>query len=195
MKSAMFLVIVACLVLGRGVEPAGTTQSQSKPIKRNTLFTDGRRVPPSLTEMWKQADAVAKVAIGEDRADDAVVPGVPASIVATVYGVTVQEVLKPDSRIAAGSVAYVWRMGGKRDKGDHIEHTEEDDFPLFKRGDEYVLFLKWNELRRAFEVVGGPNGTFRLSDGLVTSPGTFAVAKHEIGRRVEDFLSKLRRLQ
>jgi hypothetical protein len=89
----------------------------------------------------------------------------------------------------------VWRIGGTRDKGDHIELTDEDDFPLFKSGDEYVLFLKWKESRRAFEIVGGPNGAFRLTGQHVNSSGTSSVAKREDGIRVDDFLGKLRAIR
>jgi hypothetical protein len=89
----------------------------------------------------------------------------------------------------------VWRIGGTRDKGDHIELTDEDDFPSFKSGDEYVLFLKWKESRRAFEIVGGPNGAFRLTGQHVNSSGTSSVAKREDGIRVDDFLGKLRAIR
>jgi hypothetical protein len=196
MKRLIVLIVASVLVAGLWRSSVNMHALQSKPTKHNTLFTDGRVVPSTLRQMHAQADAVVKAIVNDGHSDDFLAASdVAAPLVATVYDVTVEEVLKPDSRIAPGPVVPVWRIGGKRDKGDHIELTDEDDFPLFKSGDEYVLFLKWKESRRAFEIVGGPNGAFRLTQSHVDSSGTSPVAKQEKGVRVDDFLNKLRGLR
>jgi len=196
MKRLIVLTVASVLAAGLWRSSVNMHALQSKPTKHNTLFTDGRVVPPTLRQMHAQADAVMKAIVNDGHSDDLFAASdVAALLVATVYDVTVEEVLKPDSRMAPGLVVPVWRIGGKRDKGDHIELTDEDDFPLFKSGDEYVLFLKWKDSRSAFEIIGGPNGAFRLTGSHVDSSGTSPVAKQEKGIRVDDFLNKLRALR
>jgi hypothetical protein len=194
----LFVLVGAGMMIAGLVHAAMSAQtSRSKPTTHNKLFTDGRFfVPQTLMQIRAKADAIARVIINDGRSDDffaAADAAVP--LVATVYDVTVKEVLKPDSRIAPGSVAPVWRIGGKRDKGDYIELTDEDDFPLFKPGEEYVLFLEWKESRRAFEIVGGPNGAFRLNEGYISCSGTSPLAKQENGSRTDNFLNKVRTLR
>lgn len=196
MKSLLVLIVGSLVVASLWRSSVNMYAVQSKPTKHNSLFTDGRVVPQTLRQMYAQADAVVKAVINDGHSDDFFAASdVPAPLVATVYDVTVGEVLKPDSRVASGAVVPVWRIGGTRDKGDHIEITDEDDFPLFKSGDEFVLFLKWKDSRRAFEIIGGPNGAFRLTADRVDSSGTSAVAKQEKGVRVDDFLNKLRTIR
>ena len=193
----LFVLVGASMMIAGLVHAAMSAQiSRSKPTKHNKLFTDGRVVPQTLTQMRAQADAVARVIVNDGRSDDFFAAAdVAVPLVATVYDVTVKEVLKPDSRIAPGSVAPVWRIGGKRDKSDYIELTDEDDFPLFEPGEEYVFFLKWKESRRAFEIVGGPNGAFRLNEGNVSCSGTSPLAKRENGGRTDNFLNRVRTLR
>lgn len=196
MKNKILVIVGTVLVAALWRSNVSIDALQSKPTKRNTLFVDGRFVPSTLKQMQAQADAVVKAIVNDGHSDDAVAAaGAPAPLVATIYDVKVEEVLKPDSRVAPGSVVPVWRLGGRRDKGDHIEITDEDDFPLFKAGDAYVLFLKWQDSRRAFEIIGGPNGAFRLAGNRVDSSGTSQLAKQEKGLSVDDFLNKLRGLR
>src|SRR5262245_53649615 len=146
MKKELVLIVGTVAVAALSGSSVAIDARQSKPTKRNTLFVDGRFVPSTLKQMQTQADTVVKAIVNDGHSDDVVAAaGAPAPSVATIYDVTVEEVLKPDSRVAPGSVVPVWRLGGKRDKGDHIEVTDEDDFPLFKSGDKYVLFLKWQD--------------------------------------------------
>jgi hypothetical protein len=193
----LFVLVGASMMIGGLVHaPMSAQTSRSKPTKHNKLFTDGRIVPQTLMQMGAQADAVARVIVNDGRSDDFFAAAdVEVPFVATVYDVTIKEVLKPDSRLAPGSVAPVWRIGGKRDKGDFIEITDEDDFPLFEPGEEYVLFLKWKESRRAYEIVGGPNGAFRLNGGNVSCSGTSPLAKQENGGRIDNFLNRMRTLR
>jgi hypothetical protein len=191
MKRLFVLVGVGMMIAGLVHAAMSAQTSRSKPTKRNTMFTDGRIVPETLVQMRAQADAVARVIVNGGRPDDFFGAVVSVPLVATVYDVTVKDVLKPDSRIAPGSVAPVWRLGGKRE-GDYFELTDEDDFPLFESGEEYVLFLRWKESRRAFEIVGGPNGAFRLNEGNVICSGTSRLAKQENGGRADNFLNRVR---
>jgi hypothetical protein len=110
------------------------TNPSNKPVRESEFHIDGGLQPPvTPDELWNVADIIVEgIVRSETPIDDAF----------TAYHVQLLEVYKPDSRVSPGSQAItVSRMGGVRDKGAYIEKRVEQGFPLFERGERYILFL------------------------------------------------------
>jgi len=184
--------ISAAVVAACALSHGGSAAVQTKPTKHHPLFVDGRVIRSSLSALRASSDVVALVTVAGSQPADSSVAGVTVPLVATVFTVTVLDVLRGDGRIAPGSSAAVWRLGGVRDKGEFVETTEEDDFRLFSVGDKYILFLKWVDGKNAYDVVGGPNGAFKVNGSKVIALGRSAVAQKQNGIGLSDFLQELR---
>jgi hypothetical protein len=68
----------------------------------------------------------------------------------------------------------------------------EVGFPPFKRGSEYLLFLRLNPMTYTFEVRSGPHGSYEIKNGVIDSLGDSALAAKYEGQRAESVLAALR---
>jgi hypothetical protein len=139
---------------------ASETNPSSKPVRVIEFHIDGGQQPfASADEMWNASDIIVEgIVRSETPIDDLV----------TSYQVQLLEMYKPDSRVGPGSTAItVSRTGGVRDKGAYIEKRVEKGFPLFERGEHYILCLK-----------ALPNGTYTLN-----AEGAFLITPTDVKPR------------
>ena len=132
----------------------------------------------SLEEMWKAADLVIDGVVAELTPADEQVPGQPPqTLIATSYHVTVIEAFKTDSRWnPQDRTVVVTRIGGVRDRGNYLLKKFDPRFPLFDKGERYILFL--THLRRAeYAPALGPDGAYQVTSAGIKARGAAAFAK------------------
>jgi len=122
----------------------------------------------SLNALTAAAGAVVHVAV---RSQDTFLSSDGLSIL-TDYRVTVLNAVKPStgSPIDAGDVITIRRPGGVLSIEGRKVVSNENDFPPFAGGAEYVLFLK-TDAGQPFEMLAGPQSAFRVRDGAATAMG------------------------
>lgn len=135
-RCTVLIVAIFSVTLCGARDAASQERAASgKPVKVVEFHIDGRPLPPaSWDELWNRADIVVEGIIQAETALDGSF---------TAYELQLVEVYKGDSQIATNTPSIsVTRMGGVRDKGSHIEKRVEEGFPLFERGEHYILFLQ-----------------------------------------------------
>ena len=162
-------------------QQATHTNPSSKPVRVKEVHIDGGQQPPvSADELWNAADIIVEGIVRSET---------PIDEAFTSYQVQLLEVYKPDSKTIPGTKAItVSRIGGMRDKGTYIEKSEEKGFPLFERGEQYVLCLKALGNGR---YTLGPEGAFLMTPTDVKPRGLSEVGK-AYGLNPELFRSMLR---
>ena len=86
----------------------------------------------------------------------------------------------------------ILRRGGDVDLGDTIRRSTQPGFPRFEVGEQYLLFLQWNAFPSAYEVMYGPNGTFKIVSDSVRSVGMSALSKQYDGQPVSSVIRDIR---
>lgn len=170
---AVFAVcgVAVCGARGRPVsEPQHASQPtnpSSKPVRVIEFHIDGGQQPPvSADELWNEADIIVEGVVRSET---------PIDEAFTSYQIQLLEVYKPDFRTGPGSKAItVSRMGGVRDKGAYIEKRVEQGFPLFERGEQYILCLKALGNGR---YTLGPEGAFLMTATDLKPRGLSEVGK------------------
>lgn len=128
-------------------------------------------VYPTLALLWRDAEAVVRVSVVGHE------PGLMAAASYVTHTAAVVTVFKRHPQAAAAKLTFV-----QEPSGDEIEP--------YAIGQEFVLFLRWNPMRRAFERVNGMSGGFAIENGRLHSAGVAGYA----GKNVEDFVEELRAL-
>jgi hypothetical protein len=180
------LLLVGGLVLSLALQSAGP-----KPIQTSLVFVNYAAPPTTLEGLTRISSAVIVGDVaGANTQSEWENRG---QAVFTDYHIRIGEVLKPHDQLpVVGTVVTVRRSGGDWDAGNHIVRGIEPGFPQFSIGDTYLLFLHWNDARSTFEVRAGPNGAYRLSNGVLDSNGQSALAAKQKGRSVASVLAELR---
>ena len=139
----------------------------------------------SLEELWRRSTIVVEgVVAGDGRPVDYQVGSV--TMVMTMYDIDVLTVYKASSFVAsAGTSIQVRRLGGERDRGDHIEATVQADYPLFNRGERYILFLRQQEWSDKVPYSGvyhngttsGSDSAYQVVDGRLSTHANTAFAR------------------
>lgn len=124
--------------------------------------------PLSLGELAATANAVVHVSV---KTSETFVSSDGMSIL-TDYRVAVIDVLKEssDSRIGAGDVVTIRRVGGVMNIAGRRVFSNEAGFPRFITGDQYVLFLK-TQSGQPHEIMAGSQSAFRVHQGTVAPLG------------------------
>jgi hypothetical protein len=152
----------------------------------------------TLDELWANSTIVVEGAIEAERPADRVVGGI--FDVRTTYEVRVIEVFKGAPRLNAATIP-VRRRGGIRDRGDRIEHHVPVDYPLFKAGERYLLFLRQREWSRATpepglyynETTSGPDSVFQVTPApTLQTPGKSRLSRALAAQDAEAFRRRLR---
>lgn len=126
--------------------------------------------PSTIEEMWLKA---AVVVLGEVQASrQSRVPQpeneLPSPIIE--HDIHVRELLKDDGRIGNRQVVTVAQMGGSIVVGGTQVKAYSEDFPPFAVGQQVVLFLEQWPAVKAYGVLFGPAGAFKVLDGNVRVP-------------------------
>ena len=185
--------VVACLAAAIAAATPTTARHQApqtKPVKEIPFHIDGTPPPPvSIDELWQHADIVFEGVVEAMHPVDMPVPGrTPAvEIVYTAYEFRVTEVFKRNAAISENAkVVRVQRKGGIRDRGAFVERHIETGFPLFEKGQRYVIF--------AHALSGGRFSVDADAAFLVEADQLVPRGKGEIGRSVGHEPSLLREL-
>src|SRR5262245_47980629 len=134
---ALFLITLAPI----SISPTWHSQ---KPTVVRPFHTEGRGAAATFEELWSRADVVVEGIVGDDSPTDYSVNGL--RMVYTMYGVQIASVYKRSQRVTEQTTSIeVRRRGGIRDTGAELEIHEADNFPLFKRGERYIMFLREHE--------------------------------------------------
>ena len=114
----------------------------------------------------------------------------------THYDVTVDQVIKPaQPPVTRGDTVVVRRAGGVTTLEGHNVVGEENDFPQFAVGTQYVLFLQRAEGGDYFWVTYGPQGAFQFGDaGVRQVSEVFGSWNRDRGTRVplNAFIAEIR---
>ena len=181
------------LLLGSLAFPVAPQSSDKKPVQTSEAVVN-YAAPPATLEGLAQASSAVIVGriVGADPQAEWENRGYAVS---TNYQVNVSDVLKPHPQLpVVGTVVIVKRMGGDFDAGDRVVRGVEHGFPQFSVGKTYLLFLHWNQAKATFEIRAGPNGAYRISNGVLESDGLAPVANQQKGRRLDSVLAELRTL-
>ena len=118
----------------------------------------------SLRDLAASAEAVVHVSI---RNTDTFLSGDGMAIL-TDYRATVIDVIRAndESRLGAGDVLTVRRLGGTLHVEGRKVVSNESGFPQFSNGREYILFLRAGA-GHPYELTAGPRSAFRVDEGSV----------------------------
>lgn len=77
-----------------------------------------------------------------------------------------------------------------------VTSGEDAEYHLMKAGERYVLFLTFNQITSSYVPVGGPQGRFKVVEGLVYSldgiyPDLSFIRVKVDGQPLDDFLSEI----
>jgi hypothetical protein len=106
----------------------------------------------------------------------------------------VQEVFKGDghSGIAGGRVEVIQDAGEVELSDKRIQVNP--GFQPFREGGEYILFLEWNDVLNAYDILYGPSATFVIFNDAVDTPAPRGPARQFRGMRLDTFTGLLRNL-
>ena len=125
---------------------------------------------PNISDLYESSDIIIRGIVRESHrrvSDD----------IETVHQVEILDLIKGQYNENAIPVT---QMGGSYFIGKVVE---PDDFPLFDRGDEVVLFLKqWGN--GVYRSLGGPQGSYMVIEGKVYSVGEKLERVHSPGLSV-----------
>lgn len=164
----------------------------SKPVRVRQLNADlHRELPKTLKALYEEADLVIDGTVVEVIPADQDIPGTypVEQLVATTYRLAVSEAFKlPEGQGGPIGDVLVTRIGGVRDRGDHVARHEDPGFPLFAAGERYFLFLQ--HLREdEYAPLVGADSAFRLSQSDLRTTGKGSVAA-EISKGGYGFLRR-----
>jgi len=146
--------------------------SQQKPVKEVPLVINYAVKPITLERATARAHAVVRARVVGSQFRDLREPGVPVPNMNTVYALNVVEVLKRDPNLPVPT--QVVRSGGDLETDEGIRRYVEDGFPAFQPGEEYLLFLYWNENLATYQMFFGV--TARIASPLRTGSTRSVVA-------------------
>jgi hypothetical protein len=159
----MFLIVTVPSIAG--AQHTIREQVRTMGVSEEIVVADYPSMP--LSALTSAAGAVVHVAV---RSSDTFLSSDGMAIL-TDYRVSVVDVLKDgESRLDAGDVVTIRRIGGVLKVDGRTVFSSENQFPTFATGGEYLLFLK-TDAGQPFEMLAGPQSAFRVNDGSVAQMG------------------------
>ncbi len=193
-------VIVCMLGTAVGAAPAAArVPADQKPVVSIPFRVEGRGAVATLDELWNNSDIVAEGLIDAETPPLMVYGTTP--VVYTKYSVRLLEVFRRSAAVPpATTLIPVRRRGGLRDVGDRIENHVPDRYPMLKVRERYVLFLRQREWSTATpdpgiyynETTSGPDSTFQIVDGKVTTSGVGRLSRALALLSADDLRAQLR---
>ena len=162
----IFLIAVTCVVSAHLVAAAQPTSLRERARKEDVkVISLPAYAAASLDELVTAADTIL---VGTVQGGRPLLSADETGLY-TDYGVVVERVIKSPSahKLAAGLTVIVRRLGGVMtvSEGFNIVH-EENHFPPFNVGERYILFLAAQPQENLYLPAHGPQGAFRISEGV-----------------------------
>ena len=160
------------------VQPPSVVQPAQPPPDRAAsrqrvgwMWVCGGGPPTSLTEWFREADAIVRVRIDSQNAYDDPYSGSEQPTILTDLEVTVLDVFKLHPRgVGAGATMTITHLGGTIMRADGPDILIANDFPPPPVGTEWFLFLAWNDKGQQFRIDYLDEGAFQVVDGSVVRP-------------------------
>lgn len=187
--------VSACLLVAVVLCSVVSAQTKPKQIDTMPVHIDYAPTPATLEDLVRATKVVvfARVA-NTGRLKPKYGPENRRSL-RTEYELKLLDVLKTDDQnLVAGESLVVRRSGGESDEGDRVLRVVDPEFPLFRKGEEYILFLEKTANDSAYMIAYGPNGAFEVTaDGTVRPRGRSLMAASQNHRSKDDVLDGIRR--
>ena len=182
------------------LSPVQGAPGHQKPVVHRPFHIEGRGAAADFKSLWSRSDVVIEGVIEGERPADYDLRG--TLVVNTMYDVRVVEVYKASNFVSGSSASIqVRRQGGIRDLGDRIEEHVPDNFPLFKRGGRFIMFLRETEWVQPSPhqgryyygtTYGGPDSFFQVHPSSVSTSARTLLAQSTVAERPEALRNKLR---
>lgn len=189
-------VVPACLLVGVVLCSVVSAQTTPKRIDTAPVFVSYLQTPATLEDLVRVSKAVVFARV-ESTGHLKPKYGGPENrrMLRTEYDLRLLDVLKTDDQaLVPGDSIVVRRSGGEIDEGERVLRVVEPEFPLFSKGEEYILFLEKGANDSAYMVAYGPNGAFEVTaDGMVKSRGRSRMAASQNHRSKDEVIDGIRR--
>lgn len=185
-RRAVFLIAAVALLT---ITIRGYVGGQQKPIREDPVFTEFREPPETLGAMLSDTDAVVR---GRLLGGRPLAKGSGEAFTANRFQTI--EVLHRTPVHAVESPVEVLRPIGEFDKGSYIQRSYQADFPELARGQEYLLFLSWNEALEGWVFSFGPDSVFELKAAGPSTFGKSETAKELARKTTQTLVDEVRRL-
>ena len=170
---------------------AGVSQQTS--VKEVPLVVNYAVKPSTLERATAGAHAIVRARVVGSQFRDLREPGAPVPMVNTAYALNVVEVLKRDPHLPVPT--EVVRSGGDLETDEGIRRYVEEGFPAFQPGDEYLLFLYWNENLAAYQMFFGADGAYRVTpDNRLHALGRGLLAQRYTGQDAREVANRIRQI-
>jgi hypothetical protein len=194
---ALGLVVTVALYWSSTLAGRAAGMQATKPTKEFLNFAEFVRPPNDLASMMADSDLVALVQLTGAHTDELSLFGAGANQIATVYRGRLLETFRHNDVVSGqtlGDEITIVQVGGTVDYGSHFEKVRVADFSMLEPGQEYLLFLGWNNRIKMWQPSQfGPDGTFKLTDDKLQSEGRSALARAQTERSASEVLNVLRR--
>lgn len=187
---ASTIVVAAALAhQGKPVAPG----PQKKPIVTEYIVPSHAGPPlGTVQDMVLAAELVVAGRFTGSKPRNYDLPGDPEGHVHTLYTFRIDEVFHVRGGGAVGSEIAVIRRGGTRELSDRIEHVVDPDFPEFRLGRRYIIFLSWSAYHDAWIPMWSPNSVYDVEGERVEPFGKAKTVAKYAGMRVGAFVAALK---
>lgn len=170
--------VSACLLVGVVLCSLVSAQTKPKQIDTMPVHIDYKPTPATLEDFVQETTVVVFARVENTGRLKPKYGRENRRSLRTEYELRLLDVLKTDDQnLVAGESLLVRRSGGELDEGDRVLRVIDPDFPLFRKGEEYILFLEKTEDHSIYTVAYGPNGAFEVTaDGTVSPRGRSPMA-------------------
>jgi len=175
------ILVIAAVLL------SAASASAQKPVKELPIFVDSPTPPATVEAMTDAASAVVVATYtGTSR---------PTKALPQLYRdhlFTITEILKLEGHLPyAGSDIAIPLAGSRRETADHVEQEWPLEVRHLRKGNSYLLFLKWNIQLDRWDPAWGSRGIFDISDGAVTALHESQGHQYD-GQRSDVFVAKVK---
>jgi hypothetical protein len=186
------LLYVALFLGDPGIEDA-IGASQMRQVSEEPIIIDYVPPPATLEEAIARAHVVVRARIAGAESPKRGEGSSPAFDVRTAYKLDIVEVLKSDAGMAPP--VEVVRYGGDLQTEKGARRVVEEDFPAFGQGNEYLVFLFWNDYLKVYEPAFGPDAAFQVAgDGRLQAIGRSMLSQQQAHKSTRDVRSRIREI-
>lgn len=199
-EAAMRRHTVGLLFMTMAGVTGGILLASQKPVVTIPIRVEPRGAVATFEELWAGSTLVVDGVVEAERPADREVAGILD--VRTTYVVRVTEVFKGSGVLKGQPTIPVRRRGGIRDRGERVEHHSPVNYPLFKAGERYILFLRQQEWSAATpepgiyynETTYGPDSVFQVTaESRLQTPGRSRLSQALAAQDAEALRKALRR--
>lgn len=167
--------------------------AQQKPVKEVPIIINYAAKPTTVESATARAHAIVRARIVGSQFRDLKRPDAPYPDMFTAYQLNLVEVLKRDPHLPVPT--EVLRPGGDFETDQGIKRYVEEGFPAFQPGDEYLLFLYWNENLATYQMIFGVDGAYRITpDNRLHGLGRGVLAQRYTGQGAREIGNRIREI-